>query len=50
MNAKRIIIKHLIKSLGDAYWMATLKQRLYRLQILTPKPKNHDYQYEESEV
>jgi len=48
MDAKRIIVKHLMQLLGDAYFDANLKQRLERLKAILPN--NRDYFYEESEV
>ena len=48
MNVKRILIRHLMKSLDEVYWMATPKQRLYRLKTILPAtPTNKDYQREE---
>lgn len=49
MKIKRILIRHLMKSLGEVYWMATPEQRLYRLKTIMPiKPTKTDYQREES--
>jgi len=48
MNAKRIIVKHLMQTLQDEYWNANLKQRLERLKAILPN--NRDYFYEESEA
>ena len=47
MDEKRKIIKRLMKALGDAYWMATLKQRLYRLKIMLPVSTRFDYKLED---
>ena len=46
MPAKRIILRQLMKSLGDAYWNATLRQRLYRLKLMLPASTRFDYQFE----